>query len=495
MPELHFPWIEIAILLPLLGAGWVARIRDPISARRHCLVFATLAFMSAAAEAQDFYSLNIHQATDHWHLMTKFIGRELFAIDELSAPLVPLTALLYLLTALATLQTKVPRFSFSTMLVGESLALALFSAMDPWIVISLLIASSIPPSFELHRRGRPTRLYVLSMSLSSIMLVWGWYLVDAGGRHPQSLWLLVPLLVGVSIRCGIFPFQTWLSNLYENATFGTALLMSTPLAGAYAALRLIVPYAPDSALRWLGLGSLLTAVLASALSMVQKDARRFFCCMVISHTAMVLIGLEVATPIGLTGALCVWLSAGLSLGGFGLTLRALEARRGRLKLTHFQGLYDHAPALAICFLLTGLGCVGFPGTIGFIGTEMLIDGAVEAYPHVGPLIVIATTFNGIAILRAYFLLFTGTRYSSSVSLKIGGRERIAVLTLAALVLGGGLIPQPGVSTAFHAAQELLKERDARFPTTATEHHAAKSTVRDQAASEMSSHRPRNAVPR
>lgn len=463
MNELHYPWIEIAILLPLLGAGWVARIPDGIIARRHCLVFAVLASLATAVEAYDFYSLHVHQAEDHWHLMTRLIGRELFVIDELSAPLVPLTSLLFLLTALATLRTKVPRFSFSTMLVGESFALAMFSAIDPWVIILMLIASSILPCFELRSRGRPTRLYAFSMTISSLLLIVGWYLVDRGGRHPQSVWQLLPLLLGVSIRCGVFPFQTWLTDLYENATFGTALLMSTPLAGAYAALRLIVPYAPEAALRWLGLGSLLTAVLASALSMVQKDARRFFCCMVISHTAMVLIGLEVATPIGLTGAMCVWLSAGLSLGGFGLTLRALEARRGRLKLTHFQGMYEHAPELAICFLLTGLGCVGFPGTIGFIGTEMLIDGAVGAYPHVGPMIVIAATFNGIAILRAYFLLFTGVCYSSSVSLQIVGRERIAVLTLAALILGGGIFPQPGVSTAFHASQYLLKERAARFP--------------------------------
>ncbi len=461
MNELHYPWIELAILLPLLGAGWVARIRDPIVARWHCLAFAGLAFLASAGETADFYSLHIHQAEDHWHLMTRLIGRELFVIDELSAPLIPLTALLYLLTALATLRTKVPRFSFSMMLLSESLALALFSAVDPWVIILMLAVSTVPPYFELISRGKPTRLYALAMSVSSLLMAVGWVLVGEPGSPTQSLWAMLPLLLAISIRCGVFPFQTWLNELFENATFGSALLMTTPLAGAYAALRLVVPIAPDSALRLLGLLALVTAVYSGAMAMVQKDVRRFFSCLVISHSAMVLVGLEVATPIGLTGALCVWLSAGLSLGGFGLTLRALEARRGRLQLTQYQGLYEHAPALAIGFLLTGLGCVGFPGTIGFIGTEMLIDGAVEAYPHVGPLLVIAATFNGIAIIRAYFLLFTGTRYASSVSLKIGGRERIAVLTLATLILGGGLIPQPGVSTAYHAATELLKERAVR----------------------------------
>ena len=68
------------------------------------------------------------------------------------------------------------------------------------------------------------------------------------------------------------------------------------------------------------------------------------------------------TSISLTGALCLWFSVIVSLGGFGLTLRALEARVGRLSLDKYHGLYDHSPTLAACFLLTGLGSVGFPGT-------------------------------------------------------------------------------------------------------------------------------------
>src|SRR5262249_31589519 len=152
-----------------------------------------------------------------------------------------------------------------------------------------------------------------------------------------------------------------------------------------------------------------------------------------SHSALMFAGLESATesnPIGLTGALCMWLSISLSLAGFGLTLRALEARRGRLWLNEFHGGYEHTPALAVCFLLTGLASVGFPGTFGFVGTELMVDGAVKAYPYIGVVATLAAALNGIAVLRAYFLLFTGTRHFSSVSLQIGRRERLAVLTLA-----------------------------------------------------------------
>ena len=45
------------------------------------------------------------------------------------------------------------------------------------------------------------------------------------------------------------------------------------------------------------------------------EARRFFCYIFLSHSALVLVGLESLSPVGLTGALCVWLSVGLSLAG------------------------------------------------------------------------------------------------------------------------------------------------------------------------------------
>ena len=295
-------------------------------------------------------------------------------------------------------------------------------------------------------------LFVLLMVVGSV------FVDDEQGSQVHSLKAIIPLLGAVLIRSGIAPFHCWMTDLFEHATFGTALLFVTPTAGAYAAVRLVLPIAPDWVLRGMGLISLVTAVYAAAMSLVQRDARRFFCYSFLSHSALVLVGLEMVTPLGLTGALCVWLSAGVALGGFGLTLRALEARRGRLSLVEFQGMYEHTPNLAMLFMLTGLASVGFPGTFGFIGTELLVDGAVEAYPHVGIAVVAAAALSGIAVVRVFFLLFTGTHYTSTVSLLIGTRERIAVRTIAALILVGGLLPQSIVASRYRAAEEILLQR-------------------------------------
>jgi len=199
------------------------------------------------------------------------------------------------------------------------------------------------------------------------------------------------------------------------------------------------------------------------MAVVETDSRRLYCYLFLSHSSLVLAGLELVTTIGLTGALCLWISIGLSLGGLGLVLRSIESRVGRVDLARYNGLYDHAPMLAGLFLLTGLASIGFPGTIGFVGIELMIEGAAAVSPIVGGAVVVATALCGIAIIRAYFRIFTGTQVTSPISLAAKPSERIAVIVLTFLILGGGLFPQPGVSSRHHAAEHLISRRPGADP--------------------------------
>ncbi|WP_299468537.1 proton-conducting transporter membrane subunit, partial [uncultured Gimesia sp.] len=266
------------------------------------------------------------------------------------------------------------------------------------------------------------------------------------------------LTTAALLRSGIIPLHCWMTDLFEKATFGTALLFVTPMTGAYAIVRLVFPIAPDWALQGIALVSLTTAVYAAGMALVQREARRFFCYLFLSHSSLVLVGLEMATPLGLTGGLCVWISVGISMAGFALTFRSIEARIGRISLVEYHGLYEHTPTLATLFLVTGLASIGFPGTVGFIGTELLVEGAIEVYPLVGTAVVIAAALNSIAILQAYFRVFTGARHIASISLRARTSEHVAILILVVLILGGGLYPQPGVTSRHHAAMELIRLR-------------------------------------
>jgi len=471
MSELHLPWMEISLLCPLVGAGCAARFRDSHVARKWCLWFSGLTLACAIGAWLDFQFLDVVEADDRGHVLARLFGHRVLVIDHLSAPLLPLVALLYFLTTIATLRTKVGRYSFPLSLVSEAILLAVYSCTARWGVVGLLAAQTVPAYLELRARGKPTRVYCLHMALFVACLIAAQAWLDrAGVEGAAALGPIVLLTIAVMVRSGVVPLHCWMSDLFEHSTFGAALLFVTPMVGAYAAVRLLLPIAPDWILRVVALFALFTAFYGAGMALVQREARRFFSYHFLSSSSLVLVGLDVISPNGLTGGLCVWLSVGLSLGGLGLTLRALEARRGRISMRDFQGLYEHTPNLAMCFGLTGLAAVGFPGTLGFVGTELLVDGAVEAYPLVGIAVVLAAALNGIAIVQAFFRLFAGGRYVSSVSLQIRGRERYAVLALAALILIGGVLPQPIVASRHRAAEELLQQRNASGA--GTMHHAA-----------------------
>jgi NADH-quinone oxidoreductase subunit M len=460
MSELHFAWIELIIAVPLLGALLVCRETNPFVAYRRSLTVAGLTLTLAFMAFFDFNSIHATHAEDKWHLSQLLFGRELFEIDKFVAPLLPLTTLIYALTMVATLKTKMKRFSFAWTLVSEAITLATISCKEPWAIIVLLGLGTIPPAIEIMARGRSVRVYAIHMIAFIALMVLGWTFVEREGDGTtvvHSLWAVIPLLLAIFIRMGIAPFHCWMTDLFEHATFGTALLTASSLVGAYAAIRLVLPVTPQDFFTRMGTISLITCFYAASMALIQTDVRRFFCFIFLSHSSLLLIGLELGTPLGLTGALCVWYSISLSLTGFGLTLRALEARKGRMNLSQYHGLYEHTPALAVAFLLTGLASVGFPGTIGFIGSELLIDGIVGSYPYSGMVVVLAAAINGMAIVRAYFLLFTGKRYKSTVDLRIGFAEKFSVLTLASLIFLGGFFPQFGLVACYTAAEQLRSE--------------------------------------
>lgn len=465
MPELHFPWLETAILLPLIGSLVVRFPKDREKARRISVGFALATLLAAVGEWFDFVRLGQFEAHDHWDVVASFMHQNVLVIDELSAPLFPLAALLYLLTIYSTLKTKVSRFSMSGTLLSEAILLATFSCRSGWLLIALLAIGVVPVYYELSvRRKESARVFLIHMGAFIGCMTFGYAILPADAMlHPDSpRWTTLIagalLTLGALIRSGIAPVHCWMTDLFDRATFGTAMLTVAPMPGAYAIMRLVLPVAPTWAMQVIAVASLVTAVYAAAMAVVETDSRRLFCYLFLSQSSLVLAGLELVTTIGLTGALCLWISIGLSLGGLGLVLRSVESRVGRVDLARYNGLHDHAPMLAGLFLLTGLAAIGFPGTVGFVGIELMIEGAAAVSPIVGGAVVLATALCGIAIIRAYFRIFTGTSITSPISLAAKPSERIAVIVLTLLILGGGLFPQPGVSSRHHAAEQLLLRR-------------------------------------
>jgi NADH-quinone oxidoreductase subunit M len=461
MQDLHLPWLELSIVVPALAALILYQIRDQRLSQSIAFWASTLTACLTVGEWIDFGTLGSFSAQDNGSLVRRLFGRDFFVIDELSAPLLPMTAILFSLTIAATMRSKVRRFSFWLVMASEATILAILSCSFATVLILLLLISTLPPWIEIRKRGNDSRVFTIYMTLHIGMLIVGIVMMRVWGHIPIVSNLAALLLVLSSlIRAGVFPAHSWIVDLFEKTTFGTALLFVAPMTGAYVVMRLVLPVVPVWALHVVAMLALVTAVYTAGMSLVQVDARRYFAYLFLSHSSLVLAGLEIATPIGMAGALCIWLGTGLSLGGFALALRSVEARIGRISLDQYHGLFDHMPYLGSLFLLTGLASIGFPGSLAFVGMELLVEGTVEVYPVVGTMIVLAAVLNGISVLRAYFRIFTGTRHVATISLAARPAERFVAIFISLVVLGAGLWPGIAVRSRYHAAVILLKNRQA-----------------------------------
>src|SRR5689334_10536463 len=113
MNPLQLPWLELAILAPLVGSIALGAARKPDRAYRWGVFFTGLAFAMTVLAWLSFYLGGAAAASPAYSLQYRVLGRMPFAMDELSAPLVPAVALLHLLAAVATARTHMRRFSFS----------------------------------------------------------------------------------------------------------------------------------------------------------------------------------------------------------------------------------------------------------------------------------------------------------------------------------------------------------------------------------------------
>jgi NADH-quinone oxidoreductase subunit M len=396
-------------------------------------------------------------------------GEDLIRIDTFSSVLLPFAAGLWLLTVAVTPRAALDRrglrrtaiatlLTLTSFLTESAVVLLLLSAASVWTLLSALA----DPAHRYQRRvvavylGASTLLFAIGVAL----------LISPGVRSTRTetvaIWLIV---VAALVRKGIVPFHAWVPEVFDHGRLGPAILFNAPQVGAYMTVVLIVPRASPEMLRTIALLALGTAVYGAALALVQRSARRACGYLFMSQSALVMAGLDCTSVTALASGLVVWLSAGLGFAGLARCVLVLEARRGRMDLTRYHGGYERLPLLGISFLAMGLACTGFPGTLGFIGQELLVDGAVGVFPVMGFAVVVASALTGLAILRMYFSLFCGrSDVRSHPSLRLGVRplEAWSFVALVIALIGFGLVPRPLVDSRFDASDEILRLRQERI---------------------------------
>ena len=417
-------------------------------------------------------------------------GEALIRIDTLSAVLLPFAAGLWLLTVAVTPRGSLDRAGLRRTALATLLTMASFLTESAVGLLLLSIGSvytfvsALSDSAHRHQR----RVVAVYLGMSTVLLGIGVaLLVGPGVRDSRledvGLWLII---VAALTRKGILPFHAWLPEIFDRGRLGPAILFNAPQVGAYLTVVLIVPRATPDMLRVIALLALGTAVYGAALALVQTSARRACGYLFMSQSALVMAGLDCTSVSALAGGLLVWLSAGLAFAGLARCVLVLEARRGRLDLATYHGGYERMPVLANAFLAMGLACTGFPGTLGFVGQELLVEGAVNVFPVMGFAVVLTSALTGLAILRMYFSLFCGRPPAAHSGVRLGltPREAWTFLALVVTLVGLGIVPRPLADSRFTASDAILALRQTRRQaSTMSPSSVASRTVRDSSRSD------------
>lgn len=461
MVEFGFPWLMTLFALPaavaLIGFFRIdaERLRR-LALASSCLLFvlgAGLYFQAAPAGGAT-------SLTDPWDPFAPIAGGPLFRFDALSGLLVPFAALLWILAVGVTPRMALDRDGIRRTALATLTTLAVFLTESAPLLVALWALSAVILLRGLAAGGyrRAFRVATVYLSASTLLLAAGVIASGAdGAAHGSSLVASLCILGAVMIRKGIFPLHAWLPETFEHGRIGPVVLFSAPQIGAYVAIVLLVPRAPVGLLTATGLLALGTSLYGAIAAVAQKDARRAFGYLFISQSALVLAGLECISVEGLTGGLTLWLSSGIAFAALARCLAVLEARRGRLSLDRYNGGYERMPLLASSFLITALAAVGFPGTLGFIGHDLLVSGTVAQYPRTGFLVVVATSIGAIALIRVYFALFCG-RLDTGTQLRLRTREVVLFTGFSGILLVTGLAPGPILGTCEAVAAKVLAGR-------------------------------------
>jgi NADH-quinone oxidoreductase subunit M len=456
-------WLVVLAGLPVLViAGALGRL-DVERLRRLAVLSALAMVLTALAIAMSpsLRLLSIRTTALSWRPG----GEAIIRVNALSSVLLPFAAGLWLLTVAVTPRAALDRgglarTAFATLLTVASfltesaLVLLLLSVASVWTFVSAL-------SDDAHRTQRRIAMTYLGGS-TALLAIGVAVLIGPGARSPQfeaaALWLIV---IAALIRKGIVPFHAWVPEVFDHGRLGPTILFNAPQIGAYITVVLIVPRASPQMLRVIATLALGTAVYGAALALVQTSARRACGYLFVSQSALVMAGLDCTSVGALAGGLLVWLSAGLAFGGLARAILVLEARRGRLDLTVYHGGYERMSVLATSFLAMGLACTGFPGTLGFIGQELLVNGAVDSFPVMGFAVVIASALTGLAVLRMYFSLFCGrpgTQSPGDLRLGLTPREAWTFVAIVIVLIGFGLAPRALADSRFAASDDILAAR-------------------------------------
>ena len=216
--------------------------------------------------------------------------------------------------------------------------------------------------------------------------------------------------------------------------------------GAFGIIRVGLDLLPEGAQDWqlvLVILATVNVVYGAVSALAQRDLKFVIGYSSVSHMGYVLLGIATLHPQGLTGAVYQMFSHGIMTALFFAVVGVVYDRAHTRDISVFQGIAKRMGTTASFFAIAGLASLGLPGLSGFIAEFLVFVGLFKTYPVMGVLGIIGAAITAVYILRLIAKVFFGPLDSRWESLPDASNlEKVSMLSLVAVLIFGGVYPQP-----------------------------------------------------
>ena len=323
-------------------------------------------------------------------------------------------------------------FGFYVMVFGILHALTFSGNMVTfYLFYELMTLLSVP--LILHTRSREAIMgglkYLFYSLFGAYMVLFGLFFLNRyatsltflpGGTLDQTvvagnekLMLVVAfaMIVGFSVKAGMFPLHAWLPTAHPVAPAPASAVMSGIIVkmGVLGMIRVVYYLIGADFIRgswvqtaWMSL-SLITVFMGSMLAYRETVFKKRLAYSTVSQASYILFGLSLLQPQAMTGALlhvvfhafiksCLFLSAG-----------AVIYKTHKINVTELRGIGKEMPVTIWSYTFAAAALIGIPPASGFISKRYLATGAldsgIEVFSWLGPVVLLVS-----ALLTAGYLL-------------------------------------------------------------------------------------------
>lgn len=293
----------------------------------------------------------------------------------------------------------------------------------------------------------------------------------AAGHTGLLLVAAFVMILGFSVKAGMFPMHAWLSAAHPVAPAPASAVLSAVIvkAGVLGIIRVIYYIFGAAFLKgtWVQIAfmvlTLITIFMGSMLAYREPVLKKRLAYSTVSQVSYILFGLSAMDMNSVTGGVLHVIAHGFIKAALFLCAGAIIYMTGKTRVEELKGIGKEMPLLMWCYTIVSLGLIGIPPTGGFISKWYLAMGSLETgipgFSWIGPVVLLVS-----ALLTAGYLLpitiqgfFPGADYDYKALKK---KEPSALMTFPVLILTVltvfmGLFPGQLISWIQQAVTKLI----------------------------------------